>query len=98
MQCNRCHGAMMAETVIKLRPGLFGFRETRSQGAYCASCQIGVVVEPPAPAPHRQAAIASQPAQRMMRLLPAWRPMRGTRSDFVEHATADLDSHLSMAR
>jgi hypothetical protein len=42
MDCKRCGGAMMAETVIQLRRRLIGFREIRFAGAYCATCQIGV--------------------------------------------------------
>jgi len=45
MECNRCGGLMMSETVIKLRRRFIGFRETRSQGAYCATCKIGVLLE-----------------------------------------------------
>jgi hypothetical protein len=45
MQCKRCGGAMMPETVIKLQRSVFGWRETRSQGAYCASCGIGCPVD-----------------------------------------------------
>ncbi len=40
MDCKRCGGSMMPETVIKLRRSLFGFRETRSQGAYCWACKL----------------------------------------------------------
>jgi hypothetical protein len=35
----------MSETVIKLRRSLLGFRETRSQGAYCAACRLSVPIE-----------------------------------------------------
>lgn len=35
----------MLETVIKLRRGLLGFSETRSQGAYCATCKLSVPIE-----------------------------------------------------
>src|SRR5271166_2976149 len=45
MECKRCGGAMMPETVIELRRGVLGFRETRYRGAYCATCKIGVPVE-----------------------------------------------------
>src|SRR3954462_737682 len=45
MDCKRCGGSMMPETVIKLRRSLLGFRETRSQGAYCATCKTGILVE-----------------------------------------------------
>jgi hypothetical protein len=40
IECKRCGGSTTLETVIKLRRGLFGFRETRSQGAYCATCKL----------------------------------------------------------
>jgi hypothetical protein len=63
MQCQRCGGPMMRETVIKLRRSLFGLRETRSQGAYCATCRIGVPIEtlPVSPRPRTvSAAIARQ--------------------------------------
>jgi hypothetical protein len=45
MACKQCGGAMMCETVIALRRGFFGFRETRSQGAYCVTCKIAVPIE-----------------------------------------------------
>ena len=46
MECKRCGGSMMPETVIKLRRSFFvGFRETRSQGAYCATCKVGVSMD-----------------------------------------------------
>jgi hypothetical protein len=50
MECKRCSGAMMQETVIKLRRGFLGFRETRFAGAYCMTCRIGVAVDGAAPA------------------------------------------------
>jgi hypothetical protein len=45
MECSRCGGSMMLETVIKLRRRFIGFRETRSLGAYWAICKIGVPIE-----------------------------------------------------
>lgn len=54
MECKRCGGSMMMETVITLRRGLFGFRETRSQGGYCFACKIGSPME-------SQPSIASHP-------------------------------------
>jgi len=45
MECKRCGDSMMPETVIELRRGVLGFRETRYPGAYCATCKIGVPVE-----------------------------------------------------
>jgi hypothetical protein len=38
----------MSETVIKLRRGVLGVRETRSQGGYCATCKRSVPMEIPA--------------------------------------------------
>jgi hypothetical protein len=35
---------MCPETVIRLRRTLFGLRESRFQGAYCAYCRISVVL------------------------------------------------------
>jgi hypothetical protein len=60
MQCKRCDGPMMTETVIKLRRSVFGFRETRSLGAYCPMCQIGVPAE-------SQPALAGRAAMAMPR-------------------------------
>jgi hypothetical protein len=67
MECNRCGGPMMLETVIKLRRRFIGFRETRSQGAYCATCRIAVPVENhPAATIARARKITREP-------LPTWR-------------------------
>jgi hypothetical protein len=35
----------MAETMIKLQRRILGFRETRSQGAYCATCKLSVPMQ-----------------------------------------------------
>jgi hypothetical protein len=45
MHCNKCGERMMQETVIILRRKFGGFRENRSQGAYCLSCRIAVPIE-----------------------------------------------------
>jgi hypothetical protein len=45
IECKRCGGPTMLETVIKLRRGILGFRETRSQGGYCATCKLSVPIE-----------------------------------------------------
>ena len=45
IECKRCGGPTMLETVIKLRRGLLGFRETRSQAAYCATCKLSVPID-----------------------------------------------------
>ena len=40
IECKRCGGPTMVETVITLRRGVLGARETCSQGAYCAACKV----------------------------------------------------------
>jgi hypothetical protein len=45
IECSRCGGPTMSETVIKLRRGILGFRETRSQGGYCATCKLSIPME-----------------------------------------------------
>lgn len=58
IECNRCGGPTMSETVVKLRRGIVGFRETRWQGAYCAGCGQSVTAPVQAAMPpqtqHRQ--------------------------------------------
>ncbi len=61
MKCKRCGGAMMPETVITLRRSVFGLRETRSQGAYCAACGIGWPAD-------SDPAAAAQPAAALARI------------------------------
>jgi hypothetical protein len=46
VECERCGGLTMAETVITLRRRIFGFHETRSHAAYCASCKLSVPTQP----------------------------------------------------
>src|SRR5689334_11769973 len=77
MQCSQCGGPMMPETVITLRRNLIGFRETRSQGAYCATCRIGVPVEDAVP--HRVSIMADL-GRSVRRLLPSWRRIGISRS------------------
>lgn len=43
--CARCGGPAMLETVVKLRRGVLGFRETRWQRAYCMTCKLCSPVE-----------------------------------------------------
>lgn len=47
IECKRCGGPTMSETVIKLRRSVIGFRETRWQGAYCAACKLSVPMHDP---------------------------------------------------
>src|SRR5690349_7354732 len=79
VQCRQCGGPMMSETVIKLRRGWFGFRETRSQGAYCATCKIGVLIEP-----QRPALVAGRSDRSIRRLLPS-RPSIGVSQSCGRH-------------
>ncbi len=45
INCKRCGGPTMLETVIKLRRSILGFRETRSQGGYCPICRLSSPME-----------------------------------------------------
>jgi hypothetical protein len=45
IECKRCDGPTMSETLITLRRGVLGIRETRSQGAYCPTCKRSVPIE-----------------------------------------------------
>lgn len=73
MKCIRCGGAMMPETVIKLRRSLVGFRETRSQGAYCAACGIGWRVDAAPAVTPRLPAIFGRLRTGVREIWPAWR-------------------------
>lgn len=83
MRCQRCGGPMMAETIIKLRRTFVGFREIRSQGAYCVSCKITVPVENQ-PLANRQS-VEHRPGKFVFPWLggrsriPAWMPSRPQR-------------------
>jgi hypothetical protein len=54
MECTQCGGLMMLEAMIKLWRSFLGFRETRSRGAYRATCKIGV---PRSPSRHPSAGL-----------------------------------------
>jgi hypothetical protein len=41
----RCGGPTILGTMIKLRRGVLGFHETRSQAAYCGTCKLSVPIE-----------------------------------------------------
>jgi hypothetical protein len=70
MECNQCGGLMMPETVIKLRRGIVGFRETRFPGAYCATCRTGVTIGDHATAAHQPASATIRPGNGIGSLLP----------------------------
>jgi hypothetical protein len=97
MECNRCGDPMMMETVIKLRRRLFGFRETRSQGAYCATCKIGVPVENHQSVSRRPTAVSAPSRRNARELLPMWRytdaqqPDRGCQISWSNTVIASLE-------
>jgi hypothetical protein len=72
IECKRCGGPTMSETVIKLRRSIIGFRETRWQGAYCTACRLSVPIQDP-PAIR---SVAVQPRTRLGGYLLTW--LRGT--------------------
>ena len=65
MECKRCGGPMMLETVIKLQRRFIGFRQTRSAGAYCVTCRIAVPVESH-PSTRRRDDVTAQLARRVL--------------------------------
>ena len=80
IECSRCGGPTMLETVIKLRRGVFGFHEARSQGGYCATCKRSVPIENAAI--HATANRDPWPTgPKRQRFLPMWRRLRPVRSD-----------------
>jgi hypothetical protein len=83
IECRRCGGPTMAETMITLRRGVLGFRETRSRGAYCATCKLSAPTEHPA-AMRLAAAIRDRPSQSLRGLLPMWLRLAPARSGGVK--------------
>jgi hypothetical protein len=83
IECKRCGGPTLLETVIKLRRGVLGFRETRSQGAYCATCKFSVPMENPA-AMRPSIATSGRLRPSLSGFLPAWLRAEAARSDRVE--------------
>jgi hypothetical protein len=69
IECTRCGGPAMTETVIKLRRSILGFRETRWQGAYCATCKLSVPMETH-PAMRPATAIHGRPRESFSRFSP----------------------------
>ncbi|PPQ29676.1 hypothetical protein CCS01_21015 [Rhodopila globiformis] len=80
MHCKQCGGPMMPETVIKLRRGLIGFRETRFPGAYCAWCRIGVTIGGDCAAGHRQVSVMADLGRSIRQLLASWSGAGASRS------------------
>ncbi len=71
IECGRCGGPAMPETVIKLRRGVLGRRGTRSQGGYCVACRLSVPLEPPA-AVRPPGAVLRRPRPGLAGFLPLW--------------------------
>jgi hypothetical protein len=83
IECNWCGGPTMVETVIRLRRGILGLHETRSQGAYCARCKLSVSMENHAvlrPA----TTIRDRPRQSLSGFLPMWLRLAPARSGGVK--------------
>jgi hypothetical protein len=83
IECKRCGGPTMSETVIKLRRGVLGIRETRSHGGYCATCKLSVPREDPA-AMRPSIAISGRPRQTLNGFLPMWLRLAPARSGGVK--------------
>jgi hypothetical protein len=76
----RCGHPTMLETVIKLRRGVLGFRETRSQGGYCPACRLSVPIESHATV--RPSALSN--GRLRSGLMPMWLRVAPVRSGGVE--------------
>ena len=83
IECKQCGGQIMLETVIELRRGLLGFRETRSHGGYCPTCKLSVLIENPATM-RPSAAINGRMRSGLSRLLPMWLRVAPARPGNVE--------------
>ena len=71
IECTRCGGPTMSETMIKLRRSVLGFRETRWQGAYCPTCKLSAPVENQS-ATRSPTAINGRPRKSLGEFLPLW--------------------------
>jgi hypothetical protein len=83
IECSRCGGPTMLETVIKLRRGLLGFRETRWQGGYCAACKLSVPTETHA-IMRPSIATSGRPRPSLRGFLPMWLRATPARSGGVD--------------
>ena len=81
IECKRCGGPTMSETVIKLRRSLLGLREARSQGAYCATCKLSAPIDNQT-ATRSGTAINGRPRSSLSGFLPLWLRVAGARSGF----------------
>jgi hypothetical protein len=83
IECRRCGGPTMLETMITLRRGILGFRETRAQGAYCATCKLSLPIELPF-AMRPSIAISGRPRSSFSGFWPMWLRVAPARSGGVE--------------
>jgi hypothetical protein len=83
IECKRCGGPTMLETVIKLRRSILGFRETRWQGGYCATCRLSVPMESHA-IMRPPIATSGRPRPSLSGFLPVWLRVAPCRSGGVE--------------
>jgi hypothetical protein len=85
IECKWCGGPTMLETVIKLRRRILGFRETRSQAAYCATCKLSVPMESHA-IMRPPIATSGRPRPSLTGFLPVWSrgvPVRSGGAEWV---------------
>lgn len=71
IECERCGGPTMLETVIKLRRSILGFSETRWQGGYCPTCKLSAPIENHARV-GSSIAISGRPRPSLSGFLPMW--------------------------
>jgi hypothetical protein len=83
IECKRCGGSTMLETVIKLRRSLFGLSETHSQRAYCATCKLSGSIENAAGI-RRPIAINGRPRPSVSGFQPMWLRLALGRSGCAE--------------
>jgi len=98
MECTQCGGPMMPETVIALRRSFIGFRETRSRGAYCPSCRIGVPMEGHQSAVQRPSSIIARSRDSIGALLPAWQRAAVSRSNVSHRAAMPVGDPVFLPR
>jgi hypothetical protein len=83
IECKLCSGPTMLETVIKLRRGVLGFPETRSQGGYCPTCRLSVPMESHATM-RPPITTSGRPRPSLTGFLPMWLRVAPARSGGVE--------------
>jgi hypothetical protein len=98
MECMQCGSLMMPETVIKLRRGFAGFHETRSCGAYCPTCKIGVPMESHQSGTHRPVSIIAYAIETIRTLLPTRRHAAVSQSPVSRTASRPLGDPFTLTR